>query len=267
MAFIRGDKADVQRQTEWAKGKPFEPYMLAEQAATAGIAGQLRQSREFTRRATDMLEGKDNEVAGRWAFISALREAAYGNRKQATSDVGKAIALVRNRWQLSAAAVALAMCGESSQARQLADEQAKRFPRDTLINSLFRPGVLAAIELTRNKPHEAIGFLESTRRYELGSFGFLWPAYLRGLACLRLSAGREASVEFQKLLDHKGFVISHNVAPPLSLAQLGLARAAALTGDTAKARKAYEDLFEMWKEADPDLSALRAAKQEYERLK
>ncbi|MGH9799484.1 MAG: tetratricopeptide repeat protein, partial [Blastocatellia bacterium] len=101
----------------------------------------------------------------------------------------------------------------------------------------------------------------------LGSYGFLWPAYLRGLAYLQQRAGREASQEFRKLLDHKGFVIENNVAPPLSLAQLGLARALALTGDASKARQAYEELFTMWKDADPDLPALREAKQEFARLK
>ncbi|MBS1788066.1 MAG: protein kinase [Acidobacteria bacterium] len=267
IAFIRGDAAEVERQVEWAKGKPFEPYLLAEHAATAGAAGQMRQSREFTRRATGMLEGKDNEVAGRWAFISALREAAYGNCQQATKDAAKSISLVRNRWQLSAAAVALAMCGEAVRAETIADEQARRFPQDTAINTLFRPGVLAAIEISRNNPRRAIELLEQPRRYELGSFGFLWPAYLRGLAYLQLRAGREAETEFRKLIDHQGFVINNNVSPPYSLAQLGLARALTLTGDSAKTSQAYQTLFDMWKDADADLTALRAAEQEYQRWK
>lgn len=267
IAFIRGDTAEVQRQADWAKGKPAEAYMLAEQAATAGTAGQLGQSRDFTRRAIKMLEGKDNEVAGRWAFISALREAAYGNCAQAATDAAKSISLVHNRWQLSAAAVALGMCGEAGRAQTLADEQAKRFPQDTAINTLFRPGVLAAIELRRDNPRRAVELLEQPRRYELGTYGFLWPAYLRGLAYLRQRAGREAELEFRKLLDHQGFVISNFVAPPYSLAQLGLARALALSGDAAKTRQAYETLFTMWKEADPDLPTLHAARLEYEQLK
>ena len=267
LAFIRGDSTEMQRQADWAKGQPAEPYMLAEQAATADVVGQLRQSREFTRRAIAMLEGKDNEVAGRWAFISALHEAAYGNCKQAVNDATKAISLMRNRWQLSAAAVALGMCGEAIRAQQIADEQAKRFPQDTVINTLFRPGVLAAIEINRNNPRRAIELLEQPRRYELGTYGFLWPAYLRGLAYLRLGAGREAEIEFRKLTDRQGFVINNYVAPPYSLAQLGLARALALTGNAAKARQAYEALFTMWKDADADLIALREAQQEFARLK
>ncbi|MDX2041043.1 MAG: protein kinase [Acidobacteriota bacterium] len=267
LAFIRGDTTEMQKQGDWAKGQPAEPYMLAEQAGAAGAAGQMQQSREFTRRAIGMLEGKNNEVAGRWAFISALHEAAYGNCQQATKDAAKSISLVRNRWQLSAAAVALAMCGEVNRAQTIADEQAQRFPQDTVINTLFRPGVLAAIEINRNNPRRALELLEPTRRYELGSFGFLWPAYLRGLAYLQQRAGREAEAEFRKLIDHQGFVISNNVSPPYLLAQLGLARALTLAGDIEKARQTYEELFTTWKEADADLTVLRMARQEYERLK
>jgi hypothetical protein len=51
------------------------------------------------------------------------------------------------------------------------------------------------------------------------------------------------------------------------LAHLGLARAAALTGESAKSRKAYEDFFAGWKEADAELPILIEAKKEYERPK
>ena len=43
--------------------------------------------------------------------------------------------------------------------------------------------------------------------------------------------------------------------------------AAALAGDTAKSRKAYEDFFALWKDADPDLPILIEAKKEYQKLR
>jgi hypothetical protein len=46
-----------------------------------------------------------------------------------------------------------------------------------------------------------------------------------------------------------------------------MARAVALQGDAAKARKAYEDFFALWKDADNNISVLIEAKKEYERLK
>ena len=52
-----------------------------------------------------------------------------------------------------------------------------------------------------------------------------------------------------------------------SLAHLGLGRAYALEGDTAKAKVAYQDFFAIWKDADPDLPILKTAKEEYAKLK
>jgi len=62
------------------------------------------------------------------------------------------------------------------------------------------------------------------------------PSCLRGQAYLQLHQGKEAAAEFQKILDHSGFVLN---MPTGALARLGLARAYALQGDTAKAKAAY----------------------------
>ena len=41
----------------------------------------------------------------------------------------------------------------------------------------------------------------------------------------------------------------------------------ALSGDAAKAKKAFQDFFELWKDADPDLPILQQAKAEYAELR
>jgi hypothetical protein len=46
-----------------------------------------------------------------------------------------------------------------------------------------------------------------------------------------------------------------------------LGRAWALAGDTAKARRAYQDFLALWKDADPDIPVLKEAKGEYAKLK
>ncbi|MEP6719539.1 MAG: hypothetical protein ABJB21_10365, partial [bacterium] len=73
-----------------------------------------------------------------------------------------------------------------------------------------------------------------------------------------------AAGEFQKILDHRGW---QPTSPLYPLAHLGLARTAALSGDTSKARKAYQDFFALWKDADSDLSILKEARGEYDKLK
>jgi hypothetical protein len=79
-----------------------------------------------------------------------------------------------------------------------------------------------------------------------------------------LHDGHRASAEFQKFIDHRGIVVNF---PWGALARLGLARAYALQGDTAKAKAAYQDFLTLWKDADPDIPILIAAKAEYAKLK
>ena len=92
----------------------------------------------------------------------------------------------------------------------------------------------------------------------------MYPVYVRGQAYLAAHQGSEAAVEFQKILDHPGVVLNEPIG---ALAHLGLARAYAMQGDTAKARAAYNDFFTLWKDADPDIPILIAAKSEYAKLK
>ena len=103
--------------------------------------------------------------------------------------------------------------------------------------------------------------LESAHRFESsGNFG---PQYVRGQAYLKLNKGAEAAAEFQKILSHRGWSVRGVLYP---LAYVGLARGAVLQGYTAKARKAYQDFFALWKDADPDVPILIEAKKEYEKL-
>jgi hypothetical protein len=54
--------------------------------------------------------------------------------------------------------------------------------------------------------------------------------------------------------------------PIAALAHLGLGRAYALSGDSTKARTAYQEFFALWKNADPDIPVLKQAKAEYAKL-
>jgi len=88
--------------------------------------------------------------------------------------------------------------------------------------------------------------------------------YVRGEAYLRSHDGVKAALEYQKILDHRGLNTTSMFLP---LARLGLGRAYALQGDTAKAKAAYQDFFAAWKDADADVPVLAVAKAEYAKLK
>jgi tetratricopeptide (TPR) repeat protein len=92
----------------------------------------------------------------------------------------------------------------------------------------------------------------------------LGPIYFRGYAYLGTGQNQEAAAEFQRILDNRGTTLN---SPIGSLAHLGLARALAAAGDKDKARTAYQDFFALWKDADPDIPILIAAKAEYAKLK
>jgi Flp pilus assembly protein TadD len=83
--------------------------------------------------------------------------------------------------------------------------------------------------------------------------------YLKALIALREHKNSDAVAAFQNILDHKGAYYG----PYYALSHLGLARAAALTGDKPKARKAYQDFLALWKDADADLPLLIQARKEY----
>jgi hypothetical protein len=122
--------------------------------------------------------------------------------------------------------------------------------------------------LERKDPNRAIELLKDTSTIELGQAPsslniFLCPAYIRGEAYLMLHDGNRATAEFQKFIDHRGVVVNF---PWGALARLGLARAYALQGDTAKAKAAYQDFLTLWKDADPDVPILIAAKAQYSKL-
>lgn len=88
------------------------------------------------------------------------------------------------------------------------------------------------------------------------------PVYPRGQAYLKLGYGSAAAAESQKVIDHPG--IAQTWPPgPGALPHLGLARASALEGDTAKARAAYQDFLTLRKDADPDNPILKEAKADY----
>ena len=263
IAFAEGDPAAMQQQLTWASGR-LDAYMALDwQNGASAFAGQWRRAQEFSRRSIDLATRSDaKEVAARYAAEAALRAAVFGECTLARAAAAQSLAFERNQVSLTRLTLALALCGEASQAQSLVEELVKRYPKDTLINGLWLPIIGAALELQRHNPNEAIQLLETARRYEAAAE--FWPQYLRGLAYLNLKSGNAAAVEFQRILDHRGEAPLSVLYP---LARLGSARAYALTRDTEKSRKEYQHFFALWKDADVDLPVLIDAKKGSESFK
>ena len=262
--FLEGDTAGMQREAEWAKGKPDEFFMLETVAEAAAFSGQLRKSREAYHQAIESAQrGKFEEGAAGIAARQGMTEAMFSNSLKAREAAQAAVAVNRSRFTLIFAGMAQSMAGDVRQATGTADELSKRFPTDAFVNSVWVPSIRGEIEINRGNPGKAIELLQAASPYEFGFFPRMLPTYVRGQAYLRARQGKEAAAEFQKVLDHRG---SCQTSPQCALAHLQLARARALSGDATGARSAYQDFFAIWKDADPDISILKEAKAEYAKL-
>jgi pentatricopeptide repeat protein len=267
IAFLERDTAEMKRQMAWEE-KPVGDFFLSAQSDTEAYFGHLRNARELSEQVVQASRHNDQrESAAEARMDSALREAEFGNTERAREETASALLLRSTRDVQILAALALARAGEPTRARKLADELARQFPMNTMLNGYWLPTIRAAIEIERKNPGRALEFLKTASSYELGGVpplgGSLYPAYVRGQAELLLHHGKEATAEFQKFLEHPGIVLNF---PFGALARLGLARAYTMQGDTANAHAAYQDFLTLQKDADPDIPIVKQAKAEYAKL-
>ena len=265
--FLQHDAAGMEREAAALMGKAgFEDLMLDTESDTAAYGGQFAKARELTRRASDSAQRADRKRdGGGLRGRRCSREALVGNMGPAKQQAQAALALSDGRNVEAISAIALGLAGDSAQATRLAADLAKRFPEDTIVQFEYLPMIHAAVALQSGNATKAIEALAPAAPYELGSIGgvTLYPVYLRGEGYLKAHQGSAAAGEFQKIVDHPGI---HPTFAAHSLAKLGLGRAYVMTGDTAKARSAYQDFLALWKDADPDIPILKEAKAEYAKL-
>lgn len=272
IAFLEGDRAQMDREVAWGAGRPgAEDQLFSLESDTSSSQGNLRKAQEYSRHAVESALREDHkEAAALWRMNEALREVEFGDVKRSVREARAALSLVSTRDVQILAALALARGGDIAAAQTMAKDLAGLFPGNTVVNAYWLPSIRASIELHRENAGKALEILQSAAPYELGypnpQVGvsrFLYPVYLRGLAYLQLGHGKEAALEFQKFSNHRSIVAN---CPLGALARLGLARAYVLQGDVAKAQVSYQNLLDLWKNADPDIPVVAQAKAEYAKL-
>jgi serine/threonine protein kinase/Flp pilus assembly protein TadD len=271
LAFLQNDAAGMTQQVVWAADMPgVEDVLFRFEADTAAYSGLLGKAREFSRKAVASAQrAGEKEMAAGCEAYAAMREVVFGNAAEARIRAAAALGFSTGRDVQFAAALAFAMASDEARAQALANDLAKRFPEDTIVLFNYVPTIRAQILLDRGNPSNAAEALQAAAPYELGQPGSgasqpaLYPVYVRGEAYLAEHHGTEAAAEFQKILDHRGIVLNEPIG---ALARLEIARAYAMQGDTAKAKAAYQDFLTLWKDADPDIPILNAAKAGYAKL-
>ena len=241
IAFLKGDAAGMERQAALARGKPeVEDWISHLQALVLARAGRLEAARQSARHAIELASaaGQGERAAVR-ETAAAVWEALYGNAAAAKRNAMHVLEVAQGRHVSYAAALALALAGERSPAQAIADDLDSRFPEDTSVRFNYVPTLRALSALSANDPSRAIELLRPAATYEFaqpgisfygaggGSFGAMYPTYVRGAAYLALHKPTEAAAEFQKILDHPGVVLGD---PMGALARLQLGRALTQAG-------------------------------------
>jgi tetratricopeptide (TPR) repeat protein len=271
LAFLQNDAKGMAEAAAWAAGKPeFEGILLQYEADTSAFSGSLKKARELSDKAiASAAQSDQKETAAGYAAGAALREVLMGNPVEARQRAAAALGFSNGREAQFGAAMTLGLGGDVADARKLTDDLATRFPEDTQVQFKYLPTLYARIALGLGDSARAIELLKTAVPYELsipGQAGFapaLYPVYVRGEAYLVAKNGDAALREFRKILDHRGIVFNQLIG---ALAHLGLARSYSVSGNVTKAKDAYQDFLNLWKDADPDVPVLIQAKAEYAKL-
>ena len=265
-AFLRHDAAGMDREKSSLMGKPgYEDQVLNFESDGAAYEGHLVKARELSERAADSAQhAEEKEVAASYIAESALRDALVGIFGPAKQEAEAAVARSNGSEVEAMAAIAFALAGDSAETERLSADLNKRFPQNTIVQFNYLPVIETAAALHGN-PAKALQVISPAEQYELGFIGNGadfngYPVYFRGEAFLANHQGTLAAAEFRKILDHPGVVVNEPIG---ALAYLGLGRAYALSGDTAKAKAEYQEFLSLWKDADPDIPIYKQAKTEY----
>jgi tetratricopeptide (TPR) repeat protein len=254
IASARGEHAAIDRAVAAARGKPAERDVLLFAAHDAYRRGQVRRGEALYTQAADL--AKDQDLADTTLASRARDLADLGLADQARTLLARVPADAGPGDFL----FTLADVGDAVRAGALLERDLKAAPTDTLLVAVFAPETRAALDLRRGRPAEAVAALRPALPYE-GRDNDV--PYLRGRAYLAAGDGPRAAAEFRKILDHPGVEPASPLHP---LAALGLARAERLAGTIPAARRAYQAFLADWKDADPDLPPLLAARAEYAAL-
>jgi eukaryotic-like serine/threonine-protein kinase len=271
IAVLNGDHDQMGRIMALAKGRPGADHAMAHAEALAlARSGRLKAARLSSSRAADLSrQAGDRETAASYQAARAVWEAVCGNAAEGKRNATAALALSNGRDVEYATGLALALSEGFSGSEALAADLEKRFPEDTFVKFTYAPVLHALAALGRGKPADTLDRLQVAIPYELAVNGLnfshfylggLHSAYVRGEALLADERYADAVAEFQKILGHRGIVGSDPIG---ALAHLQLGRTFARSGDMTKAKAAYQEFLELWKDADPEVPILRQARAEY----
>jgi tetratricopeptide (TPR) repeat protein len=262
IAWAQNDPVTMEKELAMANVPPVGELTLnAIHSSIAACGGQMKLQRELGIKAREgAMQLGLKDAAGNELVQEGIFEVIVGEKQKGLQDAQAALKLSSAPNVITNAAIIMAIEGQDKPAMKLAQDVASKRPYDTMMQFVMLPLVKASVDLAHGEAAKAIDETDGALVYSRVNTGLL---YLRGLAYLKLGQSGDAVQAFQKILTLRGI---SNFDAAVSLANLGLARAYAAQGDKVHGRLAYQDFFAAWKDADPDVPALIAAKAEYAEL-
>jgi len=265
VAFHERDENGIARVRQWATGRPEEAVFAAFESDEAAFSGRMRVSRQARMRAERVPAAHLNDRLKFFRALGAVYEAARGDFGRARTITRAMTAQSPNSSVIPVLLAAAVLSHDFDQA----DALVRQTERQAKVPALGPLGSLARVLRDLDGgDRSAVDRLPPAMPTDVTSPHLASPAeslaaaaYLRGLVYLHAQDGVKAAAEFQRMLEKPSWGW-----PLRPLAYVQQARAYALSGDQVKARKAYEDFFALWKDADPDIPILQEAKAEYARL-
>ena len=262
IAYLEKDAAGMQRQIDEAlKVNNHGPVLFA-QVRALFASGRLR---EVAPRMRDLeqfvVKMRVQAAAAEGLAELAVEATALGATELAMQFAERSLKLggrEEAEWTLP---VVFFAANRPAEATAMQSAQAKRFASDEHYAEVWGPAASAAAAMLRGQPGKALELLTPSEKSER-AHPFL--TLVRGQALFGLGRTADAAATFRRIMDIR-FVAEPTVLGPVS--QVWLARALAKSGDSAGARRAYQDALATWKDADPDVPIVVAARKEYDALR
>jgi eukaryotic-like serine/threonine-protein kinase len=263
IALVGADAAAVEKETALAAADPADTvrFLLPAQAGRATGHGQLRKAQQLLSQTEEISRREGlTESQAQAVCAKTLYGALIGGKNREKADPAAALAIDQSQLIAVCVADVEALLGDDGASAKTADELARKRPQDIWVQSLWVPAIHARIAVNHGNGVKALELLKIAAPY-YKSYPEIMT--LHGQAFLLNHQPQEAEKVLQVAVAMQK---DPSQDPNAWLAELYLARAYAMEGDIAKAREAYQGFLASWKDADPELPLLTAAKSEYAKL-
>jgi len=257
------NRADWEKHLQWASARPDGFNVEANAASIYFSMGRMHDADRLWEHAGQRAEQQHlPDAAGGIYAVKALHDSLVSNCSAAREFANRGLAIDRSVATVPDASLALALCGDNGPALKEMGRLAADAPNNTLANEIYLPEVKAAAALLQHHPEQVAGLLSPAAPYLLASK----VPHILGRASLEMKNAQQAITDFEPGIRYRALSLGEGAngsgqVPDYALCLLGTARAQTQT-DRATAARTYEQLLQVWKNADADFIPAQEARRE-----